>query len=69
MVGQFDSGGRVVATLVAAVGQDRVVEEDAQPVEIGSEAVEHDNVRCDKQEVAGERRIRFVNLVEKTPRS
>lgn len=45
------------AITIAVVGQHRVVEEDAQAVEIGTQAVEHDDVRRDQQEVARQRRV------------
>ena len=45
-----------VLAVVAVVGQHRVVEEDAQPVEIGAKAVQHDDVGGDEQEVAGKGR-------------
>ncbi|MES3015974.1 MAG: hypothetical protein V4750_19885, partial [Pseudomonadota bacterium] len=53
-----------VAAGVAVVGQHRVGEEDAQTVEIGTQAVEHDDVRRDEQEVARERRTGLVEAVE-----
>ncbi len=37
-----------VPALVAVVRQDGVIEEDLQPVEIGPQAVEHDDVRRDE---------------------
>ena len=57
-----------VAAVVAVVGQHRIVEEDAQAVEVGAQAVEHDDVRRDQQEVAGEVGVRLVELVEVAPR-
>ena len=56
-----------VAARVAVVGQHRIVEEDAQPVEVGAQAVKHDDVRGDQQEVARQRRVRLVELVEVAP--
>ncbi len=56
-----------VAAVVAVVGQDRVVEEDVQAVEIGAQPVEHDDVRRDQQEVARQRRVGLVELVEEAP--
>ena len=52
---------------VAVVGQHRIIEEDAQPVEISAEPVEHDDVGRDQQEVARQRGIRLVELVEVAP--
>ena len=43
-----------VAALVAVVGQHRVVEEDPKSVKISTQAVEHDDVRRDQQDVARE---------------
>ena len=56
-----------VAAVVAVVRQDRVVEEDPQAVEVGAQAVEHDDVGRDDEEVARERRVRLVELVEEAP--
>ena len=53
---------------VAVVGQDGIVEENAQAVEVGAQAVEHDDVRRDQQEVARQCRVRLVELVEEAPR-
>ena len=39
-----------------------------QAVEVGAQAVEHDDVRRDDQEVARKRGVRFVELVEEAPR-
>ena len=57
-----------IATGVAVVRQHGVGEEDAQAVEVGAQPVEDDDVRCDQQEVPGERRIRFVESVKEAPR-
>ncbi len=57
-----------VAALVTVVGQDRVVEENFQSVEVGPQPVENDDVRRDDEKVARERRVGFVELVEETPR-
>ncbi len=56
-----------VVPRVAIVGQYRIVEEDTQTVEVGAQAVEHDDVGRDQQEVARELRIRLVELVEVAP--
>ncbi len=56
-----------VAAVVTVVGQDRVVEEDPEAVEVGPQAVEHDDVRRDDQEVARQRRVRFIQLVKEAP--
>ena len=61
---------KVVAPVVpgmAVVRQHRIVEEDAQPVEVGAQAIQHDDVGRDQQEVARQRRIRLVELVVVTP--
>ncbi len=56
---------------VAAVGavgrQHGVVEEDAQAVEVGAEAVQHDDVGRDDEEVAREGGVGFVKFVEEAP--
>ena len=57
-----------VAAGMAVVGQHRVLEEDAQAVEVGAQAVEHDDVGRDQQEVARELRAGFVAAVEEAPR-
>ena len=38
-----------------------------QPVEVGAQAVQHDDVGRDQQEIARERRVRLVELVEVAP--
>ena len=43
-----------VSASMAVVGQDWVVEEDAQAIEIGAQTVEHDDVRGDQEEIAGQ---------------
>ncbi len=52
----------------AVVGQHRIVEEEFQAVEIRAKAVEHDDVRGDEKEVAGEVGVRLIELVEIAPR-
>ena len=49
-----------VAAVEAVVGQDGVLKEDPQAVEILADAVQHDDVRRDHQEVAAQLRIRLV---------
>jgi hypothetical protein len=56
-----------VVACMAVIRQHRIVEEDAQPVEIGAQPVEHDDVGGDHQEVARQRRIRLVELVKIAP--
>lgn len=56
-----------VASGVAIVGEDGVVEEDFQAVKIGTEAVEDDNVGRNEEEIAGERGAGFVEAVKKAP--
>jgi hypothetical protein len=56
-----------VAVFVAVPGQDRIVEEDPQPVEVVPQTVEHDDVGGDQQDVAGERGIALVELVKIAP--
>ena len=56
-----------VAALMAVVGQDGIVEEDPQPIEVGAQAVEHDDVGRDHQEIARKGGIRLVELVEEAP--
>ena len=57
-----------VLALVAVVGQDGVIEEDFQAIEVGAKAVENDDVQGDDDEVPGEHGVRLVKLVEETPR-
>ena len=52
---------------VPVVGQHRIVEEDAQAVEVSAQPVEHDDVGCDQQEVARQRRAGFIRLVKIAP--
>ena len=56
-----------VASFVAIVGKNGVVEKNMQAVEIGAQPIKDDDVGRDQQEVARERRIGFVKLVKKTP--
>ena len=56
-----------VAAFVTIVRQDRVVEEDAQSIEVGAQAVKDDDVRRDQKKIARERRVGFVELVKKAP--
>ena len=57
-----------VAAGGAVVGQHRIREKNAQPVEIGAQAVEHDDVRRDQEKVSRERRTGLVETVEEAPR-
>ena len=57
-----------VAALVAVVRQHGVIEENLEAVEVGPEPVQDDDVGRDDEEVARQRRVGFVELVEK-PRS
>ena len=52
---------------VAVVRQNRIIEEDMQAVEIGAQAIQHDDVRGDHQKVARQARIRFVGFMKVAP--
>ena len=57
-----------VAPVDAVVGQDRIVfQKDAQALKIFVDAVQHDDVGGDHQEVARKRRIRLVEFVVEAP--
>ena len=56
-----------VASFVAIAGQDRVVKENTESIEVGSQAVENNDVRRDDEEVARKRGVRFVELMEEAP--
>ena len=49
-----------VAPLVTVVRQHRIVEEDAQPVEICAQSVQHDDIGRDQQKVARQSRLKLV---------
>src|ERR1700683_960320 len=57
-----------VLPFVPVVGKDRIIKENFQTIEVGAEAVEHNDVRSDDKEVAGEGGIRLVEFVKETPR-
>lgn len=57
-----------VAALVTIAGQGRVVEENPEAVEIGPQAVEHDDVRRNDQEVARQRGVSLVKFVKEASR-
>ena len=57
-----------VATRIAVGREDGVVEENTEPVEVGAEAIEDDNVGRDNEEISRERGIALVEAVEETPR-
>ena len=57
-----------VAALVAVGRKDRVLIEDAGTVKIGAQAVEHDDVGCDQQEVGGKVGIRLHRACGNRPR-
>jgi hypothetical protein len=57
-----------VATLVSVGWEDGIVEENFEPVEVGAEAIEDDDVGRDDEEVAGESGVGLVKPVEETPR-
>jgi hypothetical protein len=56
-----------VASRLAVVGQYGIVEEDAQPVEIGAEAIQYDDIGRDQQKITRERRICLVKLMKIAP--
>ena len=56
-----------VASLVAVGGQDRIVEEYLEAVEVGAEPVQDDDIGRDDEEVARKRGVGFVELVEEAP--
>ena len=56
-----------VPPLAAIWRQDGIVEENLQPVEIRTQAIEDNDVRRDDEEVPRKHRVRFVELVEETP--
>ena len=57
-----------VAARIAVGREDGVVEENTEPVEVGAEAIEDDNVGRDNEEISRERGIALVEAVEETPR-
>ena len=56
-----------VAARVAVGRKNGVVEEDLEPVEIGTKAVEDDDVGCDEEEVPRKRGVGFVKAVKEAP--
>ncbi len=56
-----------VAAGMSIIRQHRVIKEYAQPVEIGQQAVEHDDVRRDQQKITRQHRINLVELVKVAP--
>ncbi len=56
-----------VLAVEAVVREHRIVEEDFQAIQVAAQAVEHDDVRCDQQDIARQRRIGFIELVEIAP--
>ena len=56
-----------VAAVHAVVGDYRIIEEDAQPLEIPMDAVQHDDVGRDNQKVPRQFRFRLVELVVEAP--
>ena len=57
-----------VPALMPIVGQDRIVEENFEAVEVGPQAVENDDVGRDDEEVPRKLRAGFVDLVKEAPR-
>ena len=56
-----------VAALVSIAWQDRVIEENPEAVEVRPQAVEHDDVRRDDEEIARQRGVCFVQFVKEAP--
>lgn len=54
-----------VLAIVPVVGQHGILEEDPQSIEVLADAIQHDNVRRNDEEVAGQRRLRLVRKMEK----
>ncbi len=52
---------------VAIFWQDRIVKKYLQPIEVGAQPVQHDDVGGDEQKIAGERRFGLVQLMVETP--
>ena len=58
-----------IAAVHTVVRQHRIIfQEDAQPVKVLADAVQHDDVRRDHQEVPRQVRVRLVELMEVAPR-
>lgn len=53
-----------VVTVITIIRQYRVVKENAQPLKILVNAIQHNDVGRDNQKIAGKLRIRFIELVE-----
>src|SRR5438270_14098148 len=57
-----------VTALESVVRKNGIVEENPQPLEIAINAIEHNDVRCDDEEISRERGLRLVQFVEIAPR-
>ena len=56
-----------VMALVSIIRQNRVIEENRETIEIRPQAVEHDDIWRDNEEVARQRGIRLVEFVKEAP--
>ena len=56
-----------IPPLVSIVGEDRVIEEDLEAVEVRPQTVQHDDVGGDQEEIPGKRRTGFICPVKVTP--
>jgi len=56
-----------VAALVSIAGQNGVIEKDPEPIEIGPQSIEHNDVWCNDKEVGREVGIGFIQLMKEAP--